>query len=87
MSDFILNDGTPLGIACSAPGVQFAAKEVQSRKYLIVVNLKPESVNALFSFPAAMKFKGMFGTPNLDVKGGDHVLRFAPYEVKVFIAE
>lgn len=87
LSDFILNDGTPLGIACSAPGVQFAAKEVQSRKYLIVVNLKPESVNALFSFPAAMKFKGMFGTPNLDVKGGDHVLRFAPYEVKVFIEE
>ena len=87
LSDFILHDGTPLKITCSAQGVQFAAREVRDKKYLIAVNLKPEPVDALFRFPSAMRLKERFGTGTLDVKRGGNVLRFAPYEAKVFIGE
>lgn len=87
LSDFILHDGTPLKITCSAQGVQFAAREVRDKKYLIAVNLKPEPVDALFRFPTAMRLKERFGTGALDVKRGGNVLRFAPYEAKVFIGE
>ena len=84
LSDFILNDGTLLNIRSSEPHISFISRNVNGRCYFIAVNLKPEGVDASFHFPSAMKFKGMFGMENLDVKQGENTLHFAPYETKVF---
>lgn len=87
LSDFILNDGALVKVLCSTPGVDFAARKVNGKTYFIAVNLKPELLTANFRFAAEVKFKEMFGDKTFAAKRGANMLSFAPYEVKVFVAE
>ena len=77
--------GQPLTVAASPGPVQFLARHVDGRGFLIAANPQASANNSTFRFEQEVSgLTPLFGTPSAEPKGTTVALPFSAYEVKIF---